>query len=222
MKKLLFSAAFAAGLLMFSFIGVSSATSYNPTDDFSISNGNPNGVWTYGWMPSDLSAFNTHTTTVIVTNYQLWYTPMYENEYVPDIGINTSDSTFEGIAPGQLALHPGKGGEASVLRFTAPAGGIYDIDGEFFAGDTGIMKVGVRQGSGFIWNGNDYGSFFIDDKMLSAGDTVDFLVYTGTGGYTGGNTGLELTISAVPIPPAILLLGSGILGLGLFRRGHKR
>ena len=35
-------------LLKFGAVGMSQATVYNPTTDFSITNGNPNGVWTYG------------------------------------------------------------------------------------------------------------------------------------------------------------------------------
>ena len=33
------------------------ATTYNPTTDFSVANGNPNGVWSYGWMDTGFTTF---------------------------------------------------------------------------------------------------------------------------------------------------------------------
>ncbi len=51
----------ATGLFLAGIAGISQATVYNPTTDFSITNGNPNGVWTYGSMPADLSTFHTDT-----------------------------------------------------------------------------------------------------------------------------------------------------------------
>ena len=92
------------------------------------------------------------------------------------------------MQPGQISLHPGRALEAAVLRFTAPTDGLYNINGQFFAGDSGVMSVGVRQGTTFLWNGQDTGVFSINNKTLSAGDSIDFLVY---GGYLYGNTPLS-------------------------------
>ena len=50
------------------------------------------------------------------------------------------------------------------------------------------------------------------------------LAYVGYSAYpTTGNTGFASGVTAVPIPPTVLLMGSGLLGLGLlgFRRRGK-
>ena len=39
---------------------------FDATADFSITNGNPNEAWSYGWMPTDFSVFNLCTTTTTV------------------------------------------------------------------------------------------------------------------------------------------------------------
>lgn len=36
---------------------------YDATADFSITNGNPNGVWSYGWMATDFTGFTLYTKT---------------------------------------------------------------------------------------------------------------------------------------------------------------
>jgi|GEM_PF-3970061 len=43
-------AGLTTGLLLFGLISSAVATSYDATTDFSITNGNPNGAWSYGWM----------------------------------------------------------------------------------------------------------------------------------------------------------------------------
>jgi hypothetical protein len=130
------------------------------------------------------------------------------------------------VAPGQLTLHPGPGMESSVLRFTAPTNGTYDIDGQFFNGDIGQMLVGIRLNSSWLWQATDHGSFNLDNYAISSGDTLDFIVYT-DGGNGYGNTPLELTISTrtdspVPEPATMLLFGTGLAGLAGLRIKRKK
>ncbi len=172
---------------------------YNPTIDFSISNGNPNGVWSYGWMPNDFSTFNLYTGARMDTNYNgspEWY--RYEDNYLytPNIVRNDDNVSHYNVAPGQLALHPSSTNQPSVLRWTAPSDGLYNFAGLFLPGDGGIMQVGIRQGSNWLWQGVDSGSFNFD-RSLTAGQSIDFLVY---GGFWAGSTPLELTISSVIVP----------------------
>ncbi len=121
-KKLL--AGLATALLMFGAVGIAEATLYDATSDFSINNGNPNGVWSYGWMPTDFSTFNLYTHYILQEPMRLltWYREG-SSDYTPQIVRNDGSDTFNGIAPGQLALHPSSAYEASVLRWTAPSDG---------------------------------------------------------------------------------------------------
>jgi hypothetical protein len=212
------------GAMMLCVTGVSQATIYNPITDFSITNGNPNGVWTYGWMPSDLSTFYTDTITQGLqgVNWDCWWGQNQQTH----VCLNNLTFTSYGVQPGQISLHPGAAYQAAVLRFTAPTAGLYDIGGQFFAGDNGTMLVGVRQEANFLWNGVNAGIFSMDDKTFSAGDSIDFLVY---GGYGAGNTPLSLTISSapfparnqVPEPASVLLISAGLAYLVSVRRKQK-
>lgn len=197
---------------------------YNPTRDFSIARGNPNGVWTYGWMTTDFIKFTPYDgkREDVLTN-RMWYrTSPASGDFTPCVWLNRTSSTLYGAAPGQLVLHPSSATEASVVRWTAPAPGFYRIRGEFFPGDSGKMSVGVRRtrydnfmssgsASGmyerFLWTATDSGAFDIfystdDDSPLSffmTGESVDFVVY---GGYGSGNTPLraEIIRQTPPLP----------------------
>ena len=77
---------------------------YNPTMDFSINNGNPNVVWSYGWMPNDFSTFNLYTGSHMNASSPQWYRAPASWDYTPTIWRNDSDSLRNGVAVGQLSL----------------------------------------------------------------------------------------------------------------------
>ncbi len=76
---------------------------------------------------------------------------------------------------------------------------IYNIDGQFFSGHGGIMQVGIRNLSQWLWQGVDSGTFNFDISVM-VGESIDFLVW---GAYGGGSTPLKLTISPPPEPITI-------------------
>jgi hypothetical protein len=157
---------------------------YTAVDDFSTENGNPNGVWSYAWMPTDFSSFNLYTNH---NSYQ-WYGWGSDNS--PCIWLNTGAPAY-GVPTGWLSLHPGNGYQPSVLRGTAPVAGNVSVTGEFLAGDSGIMEVAVRLDNQPWWQATDSGSFDLITSVVS-GTTIDFAVY---GGYGFGNTPISATIS---------------------------
>jgi hypothetical protein len=162
-----------------------SQTAYSAVDDFSIANGNPNGVWSYGWMPVDFSKFNLY---VDHTAYQ-WYGPL-GGDLTPCIWINNEGVRY-GVPGGWLSLHPGPGTEPSVLRWTSPKKGKIQVTGQFLTGDSGRMSVSILHNSAKIWNATDSGNFDLPLEVTS-GDTINFIVY---GGYGYGNTPISANIS---------------------------
>jgi hypothetical protein len=173
-------------------------TSYSAVGAFSMDNGNPNGNWAYGWMPTDFSRFNTHVShefTVFgnsaTRNSFSWYTGLGVDR-TPCLWINKGVLAY-GVPTGWLSLHPGPGREPSVMRWTPPTAGSIRILGEFLPGDRGSMTVAIRHNGREIWSATDSGKF---DLLADAavGDTFDLMVY---GGYNYGNTPVSVIFSYV-------------------------
>lgn len=163
-------------------------SSDDPVRDFSITQENPNGVWSYGAMPTDFSSLTLHTATSM-NGYGPQWTSGSELGNA-SIWLNQSTSTYAGAAPSQLSLHPGSGNQPSTLRWTSPEDGRVRLNGRFFAGDSGSMQVGVRIDQQASWTATDQGTFALN-QPIKAGGTVDFVVY---GGYNSGTTPLEATV----------------------------
>ena len=144
---------------------------------------------------------------------------------------NGSESTivFSDLVwqPGEMSLHPGPGGELSVVRFTAAAAGPYSIAATF----AGLApEVVATTDVHVLVNGHSVFDGTVDSLVakpsfssiahLDVGSTVDFAVGYGNGSFSADSTSLSATIAAVPEPaPAVLLFG-GLLALGI--RGHLR
>ncbi len=167
--------------------GICPTVSFDATSAFSIAHGNPNGVWSYGWMPTDFSGFNLHA-----FGENRWHGPAW-SRYAggePVVWQNTTPSTQWGVPPGWLSLHPGSGNQPSVIRWTAPASGVAHVVGQFLQAG-GTLPVTVRLNGQPWWTAPDYGSFDLITNVI-AGSTVDFAVY---GGYASGNTPLDADIT---------------------------
>lgn len=168
--------------------GILSAQTYDVTADFST-NSNPNGVWSYGSL--DIGFVN-YAESSWYAGWEAWTAA----DHSANVWVNDSGSHQYGINDGEVALHPGSGGQPAVIRWTAPE----DIDfaqiriaGEFGAGDQYAPSLSIRQDTAILWSGIDSGSF---DETISvaAGDTIDFCVY-GESSYA--NTSLDVTITVL-------------------------
>jgi len=164
-----------------------SAQSYDATADFSTTN-NPSGTWTYGALDENFRSFETSPWD---SSWEAWTSTIHS---AANVWINRSATAEYGINPGQVALHPGMGGEPAVIRWTAPEGigfAKIRVHGSFGSGDTGSPNLALRQASATLWSGVNSGSF---DTItyVAAGDTIDFCAY---GLATYANTALDAVIT---------------------------
>jgi hypothetical protein len=83
---------------------------FDATADFSITNGNPNGVWSYGWMPTNFSVFN-----LLLNNSNQWGnlgSLLYgwygwSEDHAPHILLDRGSGIHPYVPAGWLAFHPG-------------------------------------------------------------------------------------------------------------------
>jgi hypothetical protein len=191
------------------------ATTWDVTADFSVDNGNPNGAWSYGWMDTSFTTF----TPFVNHDYTahegcpIWHSGFYlPDDQLPIFGVvwkNTS-TPINGVATGQLALHPGYNEEPCIARWTAPGNvsGPALVRGTFYSGDTGLLSVAVRLNGVPQWTAVDSGTFDLAFPV-APGDTLDFAAF---GGYGWGSTPLEATVTIVPEPGSLMVMGlAGLL-----------
>jgi hypothetical protein len=190
------------------------AETWDVAKDFSITNGNPNGAWSYGYSVG-FSQFTADTTEGMVANGGVCPDWGPSNQY-GDIWKNTTSTTSFGVAPGQVSLSAGYAANAvDVVRWTAPRDMTVEVTGQFYSGDWGVMQTAIFVngiGQSPYWSASDHGSF--DFKLsVTSGETIDFAIYNG---YTAGNTPLGATITAVPEPGTLVMLVAGIVGLAAY------
>ncbi len=190
--------------------GAAQAEVWDARGDYSNANGNPHGDWSYGVSSGGTFSLMTSSNAPGGTS---WSHPSSG----ANMWVNTGGSAY-GVPSDWLSLHPGSGGVAAVIRWTAPADIVGDaaIVGEFLPGDSGTMAVAVLKNLDFgtpVWSASDSGSFNLL-VSVNPGDTIDFAVYNG---YGFGNTPLDATITAttsvVPEPAgiALTLAAAGLL-----------
>jgi hypothetical protein len=214
---------------------VASAWDYNA--DFSITNGNPNGVWTYGTITRDTGAFQAYTVSETAYPNIRW-----QGNSGPDPdGCATKDmgdgSYHDDWHPGQ-AWDPFDTGFMTPIsdrtrgtgaRFTAPEAGNYygvvtfenrvielydtyvyvNLNGVEVWGD---MVTGFRSGP-------ENFATFASPVTLAAGDTIDiyaFSIYNEVEPWQGGDHLVVVDAVITPEPFTMALLGLG--GMALVRR----
>lgn len=189
--------------------------------DFSVTNGNPNGAWSYGIkQPSSVTGpLSVFPTSGSSSDWQWWHDPAILQLGAPAASKNISSVTINGVAPGEASLHPGAQGEVATVRWTAPNSNVYRVYGYFAAGDGGSVDVYIGAPQGLYLD--VYGTYsrvdFDFTQNLNARDRLDFMVGH-AGSFFYDSTPLHLTIEAVPEPMTLLAVGVGLAVIWRRRR----
>lgn len=215
------------------FAPLEAAIIYDAQSDFSVSNGNPNGVWSYG-VTGTLHTPSSFATYGLNSSPPRW--GGFDSLGTSVIG-KSDDPVFDAPA-GTLYMHPGVAGgslEFATLRFTAPTTSIYNVFGHWWMGDpnggpaNGFVNIYIDiNGTPFYFgaptNIEEITSFIVS---LNAGDKVDFIVGA-AGDYSYDTTPMNMVLTdlennpsaAVPEPVSIVLWGFGTMACiaGSYRR----
>jgi hypothetical protein len=216
------------------------ATSYNAVNDFTTAS-NGAGVWTYGFGTVG-STFTADTVSGAAfggnSGYAYWAP---STNGLPLVGLNSNATATPGFTPfpadDNLWMHPGNADNLdSIVEFTAPTSGSYNIAGYFVRADQDPMGNGTfvsiydgataLMGPTFISNTNYTDQTFNQNVTLTAGQTLEFALAR-NGDYSFDSTGLSLDITTnvapvVPEPSSLMLFGTGILAVaGTVRRRFK-
>ena len=202
-KSLILLAACAFSFIIFPLpiFAQTSPIYYDAFSNFSAQS-NPNGTWSYGYTNSLGNNFTIYS----VNNQSSW-------SRTSDLN---SANVAKIISSDYLNVNPGPAGEYSVIRWTAPASGTYQVNSSFQSPRGGYppttSDVHVLQNSTSIYDASVFGYYsgffqnssnnrtydFSKTVTLNSGDTVDFVVGPGSDGYDAyDGTWVEATISPV-------------------------
>jgi hypothetical protein len=214
----------------------SRAGTYDPAAAFEagwLSGSNPNGVWSAGYsstLGGAVTLFTNQVTGADSPNQQMWVAPSVNCcAASPSVGFNNGAAFNDGNvaqAANQILLVSSVFQNlATNLIFTAPSSGTYSLTGSFIGDQNGInVGVDVLVNSSVLFSSNvtSFGQivpFNGSNITLAAGDTITFAVLQGPGTQ---NTGLDVSISATPLPSTwgVMLLGLGVLGFLGYRQAR--
>jgi hypothetical protein len=191
---------------------------FDAVANFSIT-GNPNGPWSYGWEPSLGNGFTLDDaeSSSVYPGIDQWHGTEfcgYDSNGAlalrPQVGFNHTGSTLNyasGVSQpaNMLILHPSCSNKLSVVRWTAPTAGWFEVTGLFQGIDTRTTTTDVHilldsstslLSGNININGSGNQAPFGFVRNLSAGDTLDFIVGFGADGtYDDDSTGLAVTIT---------------------------
>lgn len=205
---------------------------------WSITNGNPHGVWTYGkytaWLnPSSFVTYDTPgTNTGIAAGLQHW---TYGSASDPCATFNPTSSTLTDLdggnhawgniawAPGKLAVSPANG--PSVVRWTAPTAGSVEWSTVFtgiqVSNDNGNMYV--LHNSTVLGESDAAGTDILARSLsgnglsVAAGDTIDIMVT----GDKMTQVDAVFTLTTVPEPGTLVLLALGLASVLAYARWRR-
>ncbi len=193
----------------------SGVTEYNAVNEFSLVQGGTSGVWRYGFTSAgNVNDFNDYTLNNPAEPcgaglLQRWFRAgePFSLPSIWHVAGNEKLVCFGTEYPADmLNLHPSDSGLRSVLRWTAPADGTYQMSGVFRGldansgptADVRIVKNGGAMTEQILFNGTIVGfnsqQAFNQTVTVAAGDTLDFSVGNGGNGEEFDMVGLALTI----------------------------
>lgn len=177
---------------------------------------NPAGAWSYGWCAQPTAEFHLYPIKTKADPKYPGLVGWTGEPGAPSVACHggkeaihpVNTMTFE---PGQLGLHPGPGGEYSVIRWTAPKSGACQIVGAFtgLSGFQGALPtttdVAVYHGQNKLFSsflnlqgkGNRAG--FELAESVEQGEVMDFVVGFGNGNYGFDSTGIDVKITLSPM-----------------------
>lgn len=212
------------------FPAVAGAQTYDFASEFTNTNGNPYGVWGYGYSapnqpPTDFTPF-TQTSSVTITNasgthsFEGWVDGSGNTYTYKNLSPTTYYNNGVAYRPGEVVFRGGDNREYVTARFTVPQAGNYEFSATFtgnaYVGGGTNTNVQVLQNATSLFSsrvlgyGGDpsvstsFGSSpvvsFSDTRALVAGDTLSFAV--GDWLTSGGypETGVAVTIRQVAVP----------------------
>jgi hypothetical protein len=208
--------------------------------DFS-STANPNGPWSYGITPSLGGAFSLLPSGTC--GALAGWNGSSSSPGMPPFVFGNKTGVTQTCGGGQdpptlLDMHPGPTGQYADVRWTATSAETVNISGLFEGIDPTptTTDVHVLLDNTPIFNGNISSfnvplDFTIPGVLLSAGNTIDFVVGFGAdASFLDDSTGFDATItttSAVPAPligrglPVLLAVGGLLFGAKLLERRKK-
>ncbi len=218
--------------------GAAKATIYDAVADFSTTSST--GVFSYGTgvTGSSFTPYPVLTADCLGAGSYCWQTttPVL---LVPLVAANQSGSTinFGSVVfpTNVLNVHPGPSTD-SIVRFTAPTSGMYDISGFYelldtdpsgvnaiIALDGAVIASTLLTGPGATHPGTPGESFTFGAShvFLLAGTIIDYGV-NNDGSFFNDSTGLALTVTSVPEPATWALVLAGFGGLGAALRARRK
>ena len=159
---------------------------------------NPTGQWSVGYTDDPTIVANFDQFTSSSQGFAGGFNCLTSGTLYPFFCLWNGAVPSYGTDPGQLALHPGEGPLAySVLRFTVPTAGIYDINAQFFRGE---LPDGQTLAYVFI-DGNPFLSGsqtpVTSQGQVFANQVIDFVVGPGTDGISTDTTPIDVTVHEV-------------------------
>lgn len=192
---------------------------------------NPSGAWSFRQQPAN-ALDGTYTpgnatlmaNTIVSGPLTLWASNA-------SVSYNTTETFYEIPGGGGtrfdwlgrgFGMGPGDGEQRPVLRWTAPVTGQYAVSGSFAGSDTRPTSVDVH----ILHNSADLmpadkravntyrgeGTTHTQVISATAGDTVDFMIGGGTGGWTYDSTSVTASVtllSTTPLPRIVVEQAAG-------------
>jgi len=172
--------------------------------DFLAGGTNPSRTWSYGFQSTlggALTLFDEKLsdsqTLTIRRNISSGAPAIWKNIS----GTNYACCTNLVLPAGKLAIHPGPA-QISVLRWTAPAGGTYQVDVTISPITAATTDIWVRKGNITLHQASHNGNTinYSSAVDIGAGEFIDVAVGN-AGNFSSDNTGIDVKIRPSDLPP---------------------